>query len=254
MQPVRLDENTRRPLWELANRIAGSSKKIGGKMQTTVAILKDPVEIKPHEMGRSLTDLLDLLEKEKHMIPAEDTWCLIRLFNSLAKACGLRYEIETVCGDLKVYTENGFYGTIDEVRKNIATLAVPNGKYQRGDQVWWINGEDIRTGNILEIASPMAFEGAASASIQEIDEDGHITDRTVDIRLEDCQPSKKDCFKILNRQSMSNKRRYLNSIRTTEDLIRFLYSHDLTSENRDYDAQAAAIEKTKELFGINLEN
>lgn len=75
---------------------------------------------------------------------------------------------------------------------------------------------------------------------------------TMGAPLSACWPTEQDCLDAEARRSEQQTAAYKDSICNERDLIHFLYRHDLTSENRDYDAQRAAVEKAKEFFGIDL--
>lgn len=118
-----------------------------------------------------------------------------------------------------------------------------NNVYNIGDTVWWIDSwGTMRWGvviNVTETYLQTYLEG----------KNGSI----MGWKKEECWPTKEELLKAEKRRAMLQKKEYMDSIRSVEDLVCFLYSHDMVSENKDYDAEAAAIEKAKELLGIDIE-
>ena len=68
-------------------------------------------------------------------------------------------------------------------------------------------------------------------------------------KAEICWPTKEDCLKAEEKRAEEQTREYEESIKNVTDLVRFLYEHDVRSESRDNDAQAAAIKKGKGTSG-----
>lgn len=73
------------------------------------------------------------------------------------------------------------------------------------------------------------------------------------VMYEDVYYTKEDCEKSMGIRT-SNSKMYLSMINSVEDLIRFLYTHNVCDEQGciDYEARSVAQIKAKELLGINL--
>lgn len=76
---------------------------------------------------------------------------------------------------------------------------------------------------------------------------------TGNVMYEDVYSTKDECEKSTGMKA-SNSKKYLAMINTIEDLIRFLYNHNVCDENGyiDYEARSVAQIKAKELMGIDL--
>ena len=136
------------------------------------------------------------------------------------------------------------------------TVKVENsniGAYKIGSRVWWFDAWDnLRWGDIYEIRSEKwgALDSVKIALIHENGKKGSNTGA----RLEECWPTKEQCLVAKKTEEQKHYRECLNYIKTVEDLVRFMYSTDLTSEFRDCMAEKAVKEKAKELLGISLED
>ena len=73
------------------------------------------------------------------------------------------------------------------------------------------------------------------------------------VMYENAYSTKEDCEKSMGIKT-SNSKMYLSMINSVEDLIRFLYSHNVCDEQGyiDYEARSVAQIKAKELTGIDL--
>lgn len=117
--------------------------------------------------------------------------------------------------------------------------------YKIGDNVWWFDAyRNLQNGIIYDYYPTDNF-----AAIKQGINGGIHTGA----KISDCWPTKDECLKAENRRAKAQKQEYKDSINTVEDLIRFLYTHDVQSEYRDYDAKAAVEERAAEL-GISLTN
>lgn len=121
-------------------------------------------------------------------------------------------------------------------------------QYKVGDTVWWF---DIY-GNLRWGGSYSRSQTATSAKnpslFLRIYEEGKIAIST-GAKAEICWPTKEDCLKAEEKRAEEQTREYEESIKNVTDLVRFLYEHDVRSESRDNDAQAAAIKKGKGTSG-----
>lgn len=127
-----------------------------------------------------------------------------------------------------------------------------NNTYKVGDKVWWFDAWDnMRWGIIYEIRTKK--QGALSpVKMALIYENGRKGSNT-GARLEECWPTREQCLVAKKNEEQKHYKECLNYIRTVEDLVRFMYNTDLTSEFRDCAAAKAVTEKAKELLGIDLE-
>lgn len=73
-------------------------------------------------------------------------------------------------------------------------------------------------------------------------------------KIQDCYPSKEACLEAAKKKHDERTAEYCDRIKTVEDLVRFLFDHDTTSEFRDYAAIEAAQTRAIDLLGIQLED
>lgn len=127
-----------------------------------------------------------------------------------------------------------------------------NNTYKVGDKVWWFDSWDnMRWGTIYEIRTEK--QGALSpVKMALIYENGRKGSNT-GARLEECWPTREQCLVAKKNKEQKHYKECLDYIKTVEDLVRFMYNTDLTSEFRDCVAAKAVTEKAKELLGIDLE-
>lgn len=59
---------------------------------------------------------------------------------------------------------------------------------------------------------------------------------------------------MIRQFSRTAGRRMGRAITNVESLVQFLFKHDVYSEDRDYDAAAAAKKRAGELLGIEIED
>ncbi len=114
--------------------------------------------------------------------------------------------------------------------------------YVIGDKVWWLDAwNNLRWGIIYDFK-----EGYAA-----IHEDGKKGIQT-GAKLEDCWPTREACIHAEAERSKLQTEEYKESIKSVEDLVKFLWENDVNSEYRDYDAAKAARIRAKELLNIEL--
>ena len=116
-------------------------------------------------------------------------------------------------------------------------------KYKIGDKVWWFDPwGTLRWGIIYDIVSDHAaiYENGRKGS--------HCG-----AALEKCWPSEDECRKAEAQRSELQTAEYRESITSVEDLVKFLFEHDVNGEDHDYDARRAAEERAKELLGLDIE-
>lgn len=119
-----------------------------------------------------------------------------------------------------------------------------NNKFKVGDHVWYFDYYgNLRDGEIYEITD------AGMACTRE----GKRGGVTAGTELENCWPSKEACLEAEQKRCKLQVEEYKRSIRSVEDLVRFLWKNDINSECPDYEAKRAAKERAAD-FGINLED
>lgn len=73
-------------------------------------------------------------------------------------------------------------------------------------------------------------------------------------RLDDLYKTEQDCIDDIISKSNALKDKYRKEIKSIEDLVLFMFKHDVSNcEYQDYEAKAVAIEKAKELLNIAQE-
>lgn len=110
--------------------------------------------------------------------------------------------------------------------------------FKIGDIVYYCDkdSKEIKRGIIIDIYS-----------------DGYVQTESAMVRLNDVYTSKEEC-KVANSIRTSNSREYLSMINSVEDLIKFLYTHNVCDKMGyiDYEARSVAQIKAKELLGLDL--
>lgn len=74
------------------------------------------------------------------------------------------------------------------------------------------------------------------------------------VKEDDIYKSKSDAEKAYKEEIQNRIKEYKSRINTVEDLVKFMFNKNVTcvEEYRDYEARQAAVEKAKELLGIEL--
>lgn len=119
---------------------------------------------------------------------------------------------------------------------------VNKNEFKVGDKVWYFDAwGNLQNGVIYEIVDDHAKtkEGLHGGVL-------------AGAKLDKCWPSKEDCLYAENCRAVVQKAEYKESIKSVEDLVRFLYQNDVNSEYRDEEARKAAKERAEEL-GIRLD-
>lgn len=120
-----------------------------------------------------------------------------------------------------------------------------NNRFKIGDTVWWVDP----WGNLMWGVIYAIDEGNVAALIYKEGRVGACSGA----KLCDCWPDKETCLAMEKKKSDLQVEEYKAGISNVEDLVRFLYTNDLNSENPDYEARRAAKERAEELMGIRLE-
>lgn len=116
-------------------------------------------------------------------------------------------------------------------------------RYKIGDKVWWFDPwGTLRWGIIYDMDDHIA-------AIHENGRKGSCTGS----RLDNCWPSEDECRKAEAQRSELQTAEYRESITSVEDLVKFLFEHDVNGEDPNYDAQRAAKERAKELLNLDIE-
>lgn len=115
-------------------------------------------------------------------------------------------------------------------------------EYKVGDEVWYFDTwGSLRHGIIEKIVGDKAAT-----------REGKRGGISAGSSLWNCWPTKEACLEAENKRWELQKAEYKESIKSVEDLVRFLYDHDINSEYADYEAREVAKECAAE-FGISLE-
>lgn len=124
-------------------------------------------------------------------------------------------------------------------------------KFQVGDKVWWFDAwGNMRWGIIYNIVDGKRGDTLIGkmACIHEEGKTGIHTGAC----LSDCWPSEEACLEAEERRVKEQIREYKESITNVKDLVRFLFEHQVTGEDMNYDAKAAASQRAKELLGLEI--
>lgn len=118
------------------------------------------------------------------------------------------------------------------------------GKLKVGDEVWYFNTwGTLCHGIISEIVNDIA-----------VTKEGKFGGASGGAKLEVCWSSERECRQAEERRSKLQKEEYRKEIKSVEDLVKFLFTHDVSnSEVIDWEARDAAKERAKD-FGIELED
>lgn len=118
-------------------------------------------------------------------------------------------------------------------------------------KVWWMDEWKIqRWGFVMSVINLPAGNGKLIPYAQ-------IAERNdrqimVMVELSKCWPTRKEMVKAEETRAAMQIQEYKDSIKDGAGLVRFLYNHDIISENCDEEAEEAAVQKAKEIFGIDL--
>lgn len=133
--------------------------------------------------------------------------------------------------EMKVVNNNG----------EIKIVNINADKFKVGDKVHWFDSWDnLQWGTI-------AYEQGNAFAINEEGKKGISTGAKKEI----CWPTKEDCLKAEALRAEEQKKVYEESIGSVEDLVKFLFEHDIHGEFPDYEAKAVAEKKAGE-FGIEV--
>ena len=111
-----------------------------------------------------------------------------------------------------------------------------NNKFNVGDEVWWFDSwGNLQNGKIYE------FTGEYAGIKQ-----GKTGGISTGAKLCDCWPTKEECLKAEKRRAIAQTAEYIKSIKDVNDLVLFLFKHDVSGEDHDYEAEEAAKERAKD--------
>lgn len=114
--------------------------------------------------------------------------------------------------------------------------------FKIGDEVWYFDAyETLRHGIVTDVK-----DGIVQTK------EGERGGMRAGAKLEKCYATKEECCKDKAESDEARRQKYRDSIKTMEDLVQFLWSHDIHSECPDYEARDVAKEKAEE-FGIELD-
>lgn len=113
--------------------------------------------------------------------------------------------------------------------------------FKTGDKVYWFDvWDNLQWGTIAyEKDKAFAINGEGKKGI------------STGAKKDTCWPTKEDCLKAEVLRAEEQKKVYEESIGSIEDLVKFLFEHDIHGEFPDYEAKAVAEKKARE-FGIEL--
>lgn len=125
-------------------------------------------------------------------------------------------------------------------------------KFNIGDEVHWIDQYGtMRWGIVCNVSKEKTQK--RTIDFVRIYHEGRKGD-VVGAKMERCWSTRQECIDAENRRVLAQKKEYMKDIVTIEDLVYFLYAHDMMSEHKDYGAEAAAVAKAKDLLGIDIEH
>jgi phosphoribosylpyrophosphate synthetase len=114
--------------------------------------------------------------------------------------------------------------------------------------VWWVDPyHNLNSGRITEITKRNDTEYAIIHA-------GHFGGIQTGAKLSDCYESKQACIDAEKEKSRIRVEQYMNQINTVQDLVKFLFDHDVVSEYKDYDAEKAAKIKALNLLKLDLDD
>lgn len=113
-------------------------------------------------------------------------------------------------------------------------------KFEIGDEVWWFDAwGNLRNGKIH------ARIDKERVLVKTIGTEG--------VKLCHCWPNKDACLNAERRREKAQKAEYIESVKDVNDLVIFLFEHNVVGEDHDYDAEYAARKIAKELLGIDFD-
>lgn len=124
-------------------------------------------------------------------------------------------------------------------------------KFWIGDIVYFIEHwtDSCHKARVLNI-NKTHEEGIVYAELEDLTIPGETG-----CKIENVYLSEEECNNAIKAKEDAQKQEYLNSIKSVEDLVRFMYSHHVSTcgEYTDWCARSVVREKAKELLNIDLE-
>jgi hypothetical protein len=126
--------------------------------------------------------------------------------------------------------------------------------FKVGDHVWGIQRgwcEGIINGEIKKFETTTDYKGKSTKFVYIRNNYAMLSGY---VKEDDIYKSKSDAEKAYKEEIQNRIKEYKSRINTVEDLVKFMFNENVTcaEEYTDYEARQAAIEKAKELLGIEL--
>lgn len=113
-------------------------------------------------------------------------------------------------------------------------------EFKIGDKVWWYDSwGTLQNGKISEFKGEyVAIKTGVHGGI------------STGAKLSECWPTKEACQNANKRRAAAQKAEYIESIKDVNDLVQFLFDHDVSGEDHDCEAEEAARERAKDLLEL----
>lgn len=126
--------------------------------------------------------------------------------------------------------------------------------FKVGDHVWGIQRgwwEGIINGEIKKFETITDYKGKSAKFVYIRNNYAMLSGY---VKEDDIYKSKSDAEKAYKEEIQNRIKEYKSRINTVEDLVKFMFNENVicAEEYTDYEARQAAIEKAKELLGIEL--
>ena len=126
--------------------------------------------------------------------------------------------------------------------------------FKVGDHVWGIQRgwcEGIINGEIKKFETTTDYKDKSAKFVYIRNNYAMLSGY---VKEDDIYKSKSDAEKAYKEEIQNRIKEYKSRINTVEDLVKFMFNENVTcaEEYTDYEARQAAIEKSKELLGIEL--
>lgn len=126
--------------------------------------------------------------------------------------------------------------------------------FKVGDHVWAIRRrwcEGIINGEIKKFETTTHDKGKSAKFVYIRNNNAMLSGY---VKEDDIYKSKSDAEKAYKEEIQNRIKEYKSRINTVEDLVKFMFNENVSygEEYTDYEARQAAIEKAKELLGIEL--
>lgn len=120
-------------------------------------------------------------------------------------------------------------------------------RFRANDEVWWFDAlGNLQNGIVYNVQVGEKPEVTPVVHVRTGKHDNVL----MSIEMTKCWSTKEECLRAEQKRITLQTEEYKREIIDTESLIRFMFKHDVCSENKDEEAEEAAKTRAKELLNI----